>query len=120
MARTAGAHVRRPELDPGRSPLAVPFWGIPAIESFPFAGSALMVADVGPLREEGGSTKGTTPPPVENRANDQGVDPHGPDQSETVEGQFQISQFLSPDGLVVAICGDLPCYLDGWTGATSP
>ena len=120
MARTVGAHVRKPELDPGRSPLAVPFWGIPEIESFPFAGSALMVADVGPLRDEGGETKGTTPPPIENRANDQGVDPHGPDQSETEEGQFQMSQFLTPEGLVVDICGALPCYLDGWVGPTSP
>ncbi len=115
MARTVGAQIRKPELDPGRSPLRVPFWGIPAIDSFPFAGSALMVADVGPMREGG---KGTTPPPVENRANDQGVDPHGPDQSETLEGQFQIAQFLSPESLVVAICGDRPCYLDGWMGAT--
>ena len=117
MARTVGARLRKPELDPGRSPLAVPFWGIREIEEFPFAGSALMVADVGPLRDEGGETKGTTPPPVENRANDQGVDPHGPDQSETEEGQLQVAAFLTPEGLVIDICGELPCYLDGWLGA---
>ena len=54
---------------------------------------------------------------MENRANDQGVDPHGPDQSETEEGQLQIAAFLTPEGLVIDICGELPCYLDGWLGA---
>jgi hypothetical protein len=47
--------------------------------------------------------------------NRKGVDPHGPDASETVEGQTQIGRFLA-DGAVFDTCGDHPCYLDGYTG----
>ena len=36
MARTFGARIRRPVLDPGRSPLSDPFWGIEPIRSFPY------------------------------------------------------------------------------------
>jgi hypothetical protein len=44
------------------------------------------------------------------------VDPHGPDASETVEGQQQISRFLRIGGAVIDPCGDHPCYLDGYAG----
>jgi hypothetical protein len=115
-ARTIGAAIRVPELDPGRDPIADMFWGIPEISEYPYAGSAIVVWDVGPLREENGEEKGTPPPPIENFANDEGVDPHGPDASETIEGQLQIAEFLKPEGLVIAVCGDRPCYLDGWMG----
>ncbi len=119
QARTIGAGIRVPELDPGRDPTADMFWGISDITSYPYSGSAIVVWDVGPLRNEGGEEKGTTPPPIENVANDQGVDPHGPDASETVDGQLQIAEFLKPGGVVIAVCGDAPCYLDGWTGPSS-
>jgi len=118
-ARTIGAAIRIPELDPGRDPTADMFWGIDDITAYPYSGSAIVVWDVGPLREENGEEKGTPAPPIENFANDQGVDPHGPDASETIEGQLQIAEFLMPDGLVIAICGDRPCYLDGWAGPSS-
>ncbi|MGH2757921.1 MAG: hypothetical protein ACRDI3_09045, partial [Actinomycetota bacterium] len=121
MARTLGASVRTPELDPGRDPTTDMFWGIDDLEAsdYPFAGSALVVWDVGPTRQEGGRTKGTDPPPIENVPNRAGIDPHGPDASETVEGQLQIAEFLSLTGLVIAVCGDRPCYLDGWLGPTN-
>ncbi|MEX2193967.1 MAG: hypothetical protein WD844_01660 [Thermoleophilaceae bacterium] len=115
-ARTIGASVRAPELDPGRDPAVDAFSGIPEIGAFPFAGSALTVWDVGPLRTEGGEEKGTTPPPVDNVPNRAGVDPHGPDSSETVAGRELISEFLRPGGVVIDPCGPFPCYLDGWTG----
>ena len=54
-ARTIGASVRRPALAAGRSPDVTPEWGIPAIERYPFAGSAMVVWD-----------SGSPPPPTTN------------------------------------------------------
>ena len=119
MARTVGASVRAPILDPGRSNEVRPFYGIPRIGEFPFSGSALTVWDVGPLRTEDGRERGTPPPPPENVPNDVGVDPHGPDASETVPGRLQYSEFMRIGGKVVDTCGAVPCYLDGWTGPGS-
>ena len=47
-----------------------------------------------------------------------GVDPHGPDASETVAGRAQASAFLQPDdqSRVIDVCGASPCYLDGYQG----
>ena len=119
MARTVGAPVREPILDPGRSNEVTPFYGIPrwSLADSPFADSALTVWDVGPLRTlPDGRVKGTPPPPPENVPNDVGVDPHGPDASETVPGRLQYSEFMKIDGKAVDTCGTAPCYLDGWTG----
>lgn len=117
-ARTIGAKIRAPILDPGRSNEVVPFFGISAIESFPFAGTAITVWDVGPLRTVSDKVKGTPPPPPPNVPNRLGVDPHGPDASETPEGQAQIAEFLE-SGVVIDTCADHPCYLDGWQGPGS-
>lgn len=117
MARTIGVRMRRPALDDGRHPAGErAYWGIKEIDSYPYLGSAMVVADVGPLREVDGRIRGTTPLPVPNVPNREGVDPHGPDASETEYGLAQIAAFLSPAGHVIAVCGDAPCYLDGWTG----
>ncbi len=121
MARTVGARLRTP-IDPGRHPAGDnAYFGIPTIASYPYDGSAFVVADIGPLRDcdAAGKCRGTTPPPTANVPNRAGVDPHGPDFSETVDGKRQIAEFLSPAGTVVAVCGQRPCYLDGWTGAPS-
>jgi hypothetical protein len=115
-ARTLGLRVRKPILDPGRSLDHRPMWGIPRIRHFPYHGSAVTLWDVGPLRTVNGEVKGTPPPPPHNVPNREGVDPHGPDASETVEGQRQISAFLKIGGKVIDTCGDHPCYLDGYTG----
>jgi hypothetical protein len=115
-ARTIGARIRLPSLDPGRSNEEIPFYGIPPVTSWPYNGSLFEVWDVGPLRTVGGQVKGTPPPPPENVPNREGVDPHGPDASEQVTGRAQISEFLRPDGAFVDVCGPSPCYLDGWTG----
>ena len=116
-ARTIGARVRRPMVDPGRSPDRMPWYGIPRITRFPFSGrAALVVGEIGPLRTENGEEKGTPPPPTTNTPNDQGVDPHGPDFSETRAGQKQIARFLLT-GRVFQVCPKRrPCYLDGWKG----
>ncbi len=65
MARTIGASVHQPALEAGRHPDTEPYWGLPAIERYPFAGSALLVWD-----------SGAAPPPTTNRPPRQGVDPH--------------------------------------------
>ena len=117
MARTVGASIRIPAVDPGRHPAGPnAYWGIPAIGAYPFAGDAMVVGEIGPLRIEDGEEKGTTPPPLENNANRAGVDPHGPDWSEQPDGYLAIATFLSPFGWLPAVCGTAPCYLDGWTG----
>jgi hypothetical protein len=117
MARTVGVSIRVPEVDPGRHPAGTnAYWGIPTIGAYPFTGSSMVIGEIGPLRVEDGREKGTTPPPIENVPNRAGVDPHGPDWSETPDGYLAIATFLSPLGYLPAVCGDHPCWLDGWTG----
>jgi hypothetical protein len=117
-ARTIGASVRTPILDPGRASAKRVFFGIPRIKHFPFTGNAIEVWDIGPLRSVGGQTLGTPTPPSINKPNRPGVDPHGPDASEQATGRQQASDFLMPDALskITDVCGAKPCYLAGWTG----
>ena len=115
-ARTLGLRVRSPVLDPGRSLDKQPLWGIKRIRHYPHPGSALSMWDVGPLRTVNDEVKGTPPPPPYDVPNREGVDPHGPDASETKEGQKQISAFLRIGGNVINTCDGHPCYLDGYTG----
>ena len=117
-ARTIGARLRAPVLDPGRIPGRRPVLRYPAIERYPATGSLLEIWDVGPLRTVDGRVKGTTPPPAGNIPNREGVDPHGPDASEQVHGRAQVGAFLQVDeqSRIIDVCGLSPCYLDGWTG----
>jgi hypothetical protein len=124
-ARTIGAQLREPVLDPGRYPGPTPYWGIPRIRSFPFTGrAAMVVGDLGPLRpcpNDGvtvceGSQAGTPPPPLDNVANTEGVDPHGPDWATTSDGEAAIGQWLAPHGSLHAVCDGHPCYMAGWNG----
>ena len=93
-ARTIGAKVRTPIVDPTRVEGDM-FYGIDPITSYPFGGPELVVADVGPLRQVGTDTKGTPPPPVYNEPNRPGVDPHGPDESEQVDPRDRKSTRLN-------------------------
>jgi len=125
-ARTIGARIRGPVLDPGRYPGPTPYWRIPRIRSYPYKGAAAMVVgDVGPLRpcpNDGvtvcsGSLAGTPPPPLDNNANIEGVDPHGPDWAQwSPEGNATIARWLSVKGVLPAVCETHPCYTAGWTG----
>lgn len=112
-ARTIGAGLRTPALDPGRSPEVTPYYGIPPITSFPYDGSALVVWDIGPTRN--GGAQGTDPPPLGAVPDRGGQDPHEAPRSEP-SNRTQKSEFLKPDGKVVDVCGDHPCYAWGWTG----
>jgi hypothetical protein len=124
-ARTIGARLREPALDPNRYPGPVPYWGIQRIHSFPFTGRAAMViGDLGPLRpcpNDGvtaceGPLAGTLPPPLDNNANTEGVDPHGPDWAQSPEGEAAIGQWLRPHGSLPPVCDDHPCHMAGWNG----
>lgn len=112
-ARTIGARLREPALDPGRHTDVDPIFGLPAIGSFPFAGSALVYWDTGPVRA--GGAEGTPPPPTTNVPPREGNDPHGAPRGEVLARE-QKSEFLRVDGRVVDVCGDAPCYADGYGG----
>ena len=104
-ARTVGASAYEPALDltTNRSRDRNLFYGIPAIKSLPFAGSAIEIWDSGPGH--------TQPPPVGNLApqdTSTNIDPHE-DPRNTPAAQTQISDFLEPNGTVADVCGGQPC-----------
>lgn len=115
QARTIGASLRRPALDPGRATDRRPFYAIPGITRYPFAGSALLVYDIGPLRRIGGRTLGTPAPPITNTPPTVGVDPHPAAGDEAWTAALG-DAFFRPDGRVINPCGAAPCYADGWDG----
>jgi len=96
-ARTIGASVHQPALAPNRSTDVTPFWGIPAIPSYPFNGSALVMWD-----------SGTPAPPIANLPPSVGNDPHSRPRSTTI-AQQQKSVFLQPNGTVIDVCSNAPC-----------
>ena len=123
-ARTIGARLRTPAVDPGRSREVRPFYGIAPIPSYPYAGSALVMFDSGPVRSDGaGGWLGVNPAPARNtppveaegaNPND-GVDPHEYPRR-TVTSRAMKSAFMSIGGKVVDTCDAKPCYSAGWTG----
>ncbi len=119
MARTIGARIRQPALEPGRHPDSNPFYAIPAIEGAgPYFGSALVYWDDGPLRG-GAEDGGTAPPPSVNLPPfepDFGEDPHSLPRKDSV-AQQQKSDFLKPDGegqFIDPCDPNLPCTTDGY------
>ena len=100
-ARTIGASARRPAADPGRLPEKTQLWGIPAIKSFPFSGSAIVFWDSGP-GHNGVAPLGNVAPSV-------GEDPHENPRS-TPAARQQKSDFLMPGGTVTEVCGTTPCH----------
>ena len=107
-ARTIGARAYRPALEAGRSP-----WPrlqlISSIGRFPFAGSAIVFWDTGPVRKVGTETVGTDAPPRTNTPNRSGDDPHENPRS-TPAARLQKSEFLKLGGRVVDVCGGTPCH----------
>jgi hypothetical protein len=108
-ARTIGASAVEPALDPSRARDRNLLFGIPAVQKYPFAGSAIELWDSGPGRVQ--------PPPVGNvppTATPNNIDPHH-DPRETPLAQTQISDFLEPNGMVVNVCGGKPCHTSVFT-----
>lgn len=96
MARTMGASVVWPAVGPGRSTDVEPFWAIPRITSYPFAGSAEVMWD-----------SGTPLPPITNTPPRAGIDPHE-DPRRHLPAVEQIDHFLRT-GEVIDVCGGAPC-----------
>ena len=96
-ARTIGASNREPALAPGRSTSVEPFFGLPAIASYPFDGSALVTWDFG-----------TPAPPDLNLPPRDGEDPHGK-ASGVVEVLVLVTEFLQTGGAVIDVCAGQPC-----------
>jgi hypothetical protein len=115
-ARTIGARLRTPAVDPGRSFDKVPFYGIRPIRWFPFDGSAFVMYDAGPTRTDAnGNVIGNPPAPITNTPPRDGKDPHSSPRSD-VNARIQKSAFLKIDGRVIDVCGNRPCYDAGWAG----
>jgi hypothetical protein len=122
-ARTIGAPLRYPTLDPGRTPGFVDFFpDIPQLGNLsgPAAdGNGMFVWDIGPKRDNGsGGFLGTDPAPIANTAPDDtfGVDPHDTVINTSPLIRHQIAEFLKPNGQIIDPCGADPCYAAGWTG----
>jgi len=99
-ARTIGAQIHSPAVADGRLPDVTPFWAIEPIESYPHAGSAMVVWD-----------SGAPAPPLGNQPPREGDDPHGDPRSD-VDARVQKSEFLRADGAVVDVCDGMPCRAD--------
>src|SRR5262245_58183382 len=96
-ARTIGASIHQPAIAPLRHSDVHPYFDIPAIPSYPFDGSALIVWD-----------SGAATPPIVNKAPSVGADPHS-DPRSTPSARTQKSEFLKVGGAVVDVCTGLPC-----------
>lgn len=105
-ARTIGASARRPAAAAGRLPEKTQLWGIPAIKTFPFGGSAIVMWDSGP------GHNGVAP--LTNIASSEGEDPHENPRA-TPAARQQKSDFLMPDGKVTEVCGTTPCHSAAYT-----
>jgi hypothetical protein len=96
-ARTIGASVRWPALAPGRHTDVNPYFGIPHIGGFPFAGSAMVLWDTG-----------IPAPPVTNTPPREGQDPHSAPRNSPL-ARRQKSEFLRIGGGVIDVCDGAPC-----------
>lgn len=101
-ARTIGAPVRTPLVEPGREGAYPLGFGIPGITAYPRSGSALLWMD--PV--------GLTPaPPLENLPPTTGTDPHGIG-GESAAVRAVVAAYLAPGGgLGADACGGAVCRI---------
>jgi hypothetical protein len=102
-ARTVGADVYRPALDPVRTQDTHLFYGVPAA-SLPSSGSVITIWDSGPGRVKSPPV-GNIPPQNSSTNHDPHEDPRN-----TQAAQLQDSGFWQPNGMVVDTCGGTPCH----------
>ena len=98
-ARTIGASIHAPAINPGRNPDLIPYYGIPEIPSYPFDGSAIVIWD-----------SGADTPPTSNTAPSTGYDPHS-DPRKSPDARNQKSAFLATSGTVIDVCSGAPCVI---------
>jgi hypothetical protein len=112
-ARSNGAHIHTPVLKPGKIvPEVTPYYDIPAIPAYPYAGSALVIWDSG----NPAPPVGNVPPPaidpvmagLEACTNDTNGDPHSCPRSDP-DGRLQKAGFLHATGVVNDTCGGAAC-----------
>lgn len=134
-ARTIGARVHRPLLEPGREryrdrpypdrPLGEPFWGVESLGVLGYraAGSGVVFWDTGPYRgaperiescSRRLGDRGTLAPPAGNVPPRLGCDPHEEPRN-TPEARVQKSEFLRIGGRIVDVCGG-PCFARDYDG----
>jgi hypothetical protein len=109
-ARTIGVDAYQPALDSDRAADANLLDGLTPVPGSPFAGSAIGIWDLG--------TGLVLVPPVLDVQPPADVPPYvNPHESVqyTPAAQQQISDFLSPDGAFVDVCGGAPCHALGYT-----
>src|SRR6185436_6303276 len=97
QARTIGASIHTPAIAAGRHSDVNPYFDIPAIPSYPFDGSALIIWD-----------SGAATPPTTNTPPSTGADPHSHPRNSVI-GRNQKSAFLTTGGAVIDVCSGLPC-----------
>jgi hypothetical protein len=126
-ARTIGAYIRTPILDPQRDPLggASYFGMIPAIPYYPWPGSAIVVWDSGAPNGDCSLGTGAPPltdtPPIDGCPADVpasqwgGNDPHELPRN-TIAARLQKSEFDEPTGAVYDVCDGLPCHSTDYSG----
>ncbi len=116
-ARTNGAHIHQPALDPAKAvPDVQPFFDIPAIPAYPFDGSAVVIWDSG---NPAPPVENIPPPPVDPGdpafldlglcAQVRGSDPHECPRRQP-GARLQKSEFLRTGGVVVDVCAGGPCF----------
>ena len=122
-ARTIGARIHTPELEPQRPRFRDrPYPDRPdnsffGLEPLPgeYDGSGIVFWDIGPMRKENGQELGTLPPPATNVPNRVGKDPHEAPRN-TVNGRVQKSLFLRDGGRIVDVCSGGPCFAFDYKG----
>jgi hypothetical protein len=126
-ARTIGAYIHGPALDPQRDPTGgSQYFGLlPAIPSYPWNGSAIVVWDAG--KPNSGCSLGVGAPPLTNTPPIDGCpssvpasqwganDPHEFPRN-TPGARLQKSQFDEPNGMVADTCGGQPCHTYNYSG----
>jgi hypothetical protein len=124
-ARTVGASVYTPALEPGRHWESDPFLGIPEVDmsapaSAPYTGGSMLVYyDGGPVGFTGINGDGTATPPDENVPPRPewgfGDDPHGYPRR-AADGLLQEGSFLRGDGVPRCLDASGLCFANGYTG----
>jgi len=126
-ARTIGAYIHAPALDPQRDPTGgSEYFGlIPAIPYYPWPKSAIVVWDSG--QPNAGCSLGVGAPPLSDTPpvdgcpsslpSDQwgGNDPHELPRN-TPAARAQKSAFDEPNGVVNDVCDGQPCHSTGYSG----
>jgi hypothetical protein len=112
-ARSNGAHIHTPVLPMGKIvPEVTPYYDIPAVPSYPFSGSALVIWDSG---NPAPPTNNTPPPAIdpvmaglEACTNDTNGDPHSCPRSDP-DARMQKAAFLDAAGQLIDVCGGAAC-----------